>query len=125
MLAKMHSFLTSLPEPPGRGGPCGYIMSAIDVGVKYMIKSTRPKVILRASVNTSSAECNPCLPHAHVEYLALKAFHRIFKAKASRYPDLLRILEERMRSPRLARVAQHLEEVVSENRSGVFRGIRF
>ncbi len=122
---KMHSFLTSLPEPPVRGGPCGYIMSAIDVGVKYMIKSTRPKVILRASVNTSSAECNPCLPHAHVEYLALKAFHRIFKAKASRYPDLLRILEERMRCPRLARVAQHLEEVVSENRSGVFRGIRF
>ena len=122
---KMHSFLASLPQPPVRGGPCGYIMSAIDVGVKYMIKSTRPKVILRASANTSSAECNPRLPHAHVEYLALKAFHRIFKTKASRYPDLLGILEERMRSPRLARVAQHLEEVVSESHSGVFHGIKF
>ena len=122
---KMHSFLASLPQPPIRGAPCGYIMSAIDVSIKYMIKSSRPKVILRASANTSSTECNPNLPHAHVEYLALKAFHRIFKIKASRYPDLLGILEERMSSPRLARVAPHLEEVVSENHSGVFRGIKF
>lgn len=121
---KMHSFLASLPQPPVPGAPCDYIMSAIDVGIKYMIKSTRPKVILRASANTSSAECDPRLPHAHVEYLALKAFHRIFKTKASRYPDLLGMLEERMSCPRMARVAQHLGEVVSEDHSGVFRGIK-
>ena len=59
-----------------------------------------------------------------MEYLALKAFHRIFKTKASRYPDLLGMLEERMSCPRMARVAQHLGEVVSEDHSGVFRGIK-
>ena len=121
---KAHSFLASLPQPPVPGSSSSYIMSAIDVGIKYMIQSTRPKVILRASANTSSASLNPNLAHTHVEYLALKAFHRTFSIKRSRYKhELLPLLEERMNS--MKRVAKHLEEVVLEDHSGVFRSIKF
>jgi len=121
---KAHSFLASLPQPPVPGSSSRYIMAAIDVGIKYMIQSTRPKVILRASANTSSASLNPNLAHAHVEYLALKAFHRTFSIKRSRYKhDLLPLLEERMNS--MKRVAKHLDEVVLEDHSGVFRSIKF
>lgn len=123
---KTHSFLASLPQPPGPGSPCSYIMAAIDVGIKYMIQSTRSKVILRASTNTESTDLNPNLAHAHIEYLALKAFHRTFSIKRSRYEhELLGLLEQRMNSPHMKRVAKHLEEVVSEDHSGVFRSIKF
>jgi telomerase reverse transcriptase len=120
---KLHCILGSLPQPPSKGSPCNWVVSAIDVGIKYMIQSTRPKLILRSSANTSSATCNPALPHAHIEYLALHAFHRILSRKHSRYPDILRALEERMGSRKLRKCVEHLEEVVLEAHSAVFRSI--
>ena len=117
---KLHCFVSGLETPPSAKTPFNWILTAIDVGIRYVIEGTRAK---KVSSHVSSSFCDPRLPYSHVEFLGLHAFHTVLSKKQSRYRNLLQSLSERMSQPKCRICAPHLTEAINPLHSAIFDSI--
>jgi len=117
---KLHCFVSGMETPPTAGKPFNWILSAIDIGIRYVIEGTRAKMV---SKHISSSFCDPRLPYSHVEFLGLHAFHTVLSKKQSRYQNLLQSLSERMSQPNCKICAPHLADAISPLHSAIFDSI--
>ncbi len=70
--------------------------------------------------------CQNCLRDSGpCRWLGLHAFERVLRRKQARYRDVLSRLEEEMGAPGYAQLPVQLADVVDEQRSAVFKTIRY
>ena len=101
------------------------LYAAIDAGIKFMIKMTRPRRVAPAHRPEASLECDPQIPSIHVRYLGLHAFKTILEKKQTLYGPLLEALDAYLSAPACARCTRVLEEAVDPVHHSVFDSILY
>ena len=127
---KLHCYVVAASEHPrgnrgGGGGSDGpsprVVHAAVTAGVRYMEGAVRHHMaVARATLGARGR-----IQRAHIKYLGLHAFAKIFSRKQSRHVGTLRLLSRDLRTPAMRAAARRLAPVVDEEHSTVFNEIRF
>lgn len=120
---KFHCYVDALPATPA--SDTRVLMDAIELGINFMCKLTRPKHVASLHRPGTTIACDAQLSPAHVRYLGLHAFRTVLARKQAVYKALLAKVDEALKAPCCARCAKALAAVVDPRLSSVFDAILY
>jgi telomerase reverse transcriptase len=118
---KFHCYVRAMPVAPT--AESAVLMNAIEVGIAFMVKLTRPRRVAAALRPSVMVLCDPGLSPANVRYLGLHAFKTVLERKQASYVALLQQIEAAMALPQCARCARALAPAVDAKKSTILDAI--
>jgi len=118
---KFHCYVRAMPVPPTAAS--NVLINAIEMGIAFMIKLTRPRRVAAALRPSVTVLCDPGLSPANVRYLGLHAFKTALGRKQRSYLSLLKEIEEALALPACARCANALAPAVDAKKSTILDAV--
>jgi telomerase reverse transcriptase len=118
---KFHCYVRAMPVAPTATSQV--LINAIEIGIAFMVKLTRPRRVAAALRPSVTVLCNPGLSPANVRYLGLYAFKTILGRKQPSYSAVLKEIEEALALPACARCAKALAPAVDAKKSTILDAI--
>ncbi|KAH7621700.1 putative Telomerase reverse transcriptase [Nannochloris sp. 'desiccata'] len=118
---KFHCYVRAMPVAPTATSKV--LFNAIEIGIAFMVKLTRPRRVAAALRPSVTVLCDPGLSPANVRYLGLHAFKTVLGRKQASYVALLKEIEEALALPACARCARALAPAVDAKKSTILDAI--
>ncbi len=118
---KFHCYVRAMPVAPTTESKV--LMNAIEVGIAFLVKLTRPRRVAAALRPSVTVLCDPGLSPANVRYLGLHAFKTVLERKQASYVALLKEIEAALALPACARCARALAPAVDPKKSTILDAI--